>query len=312
MRSEASAILEAVDEALQISEQAGIPLQISHLKLEGYRNWGGVEQLLDKIDGAKRDGIDVSCDQYPYTAYATFLSTILPFWAQTGGAIAVGKRLSDPDVRARLWADWKTDQRGWEERGGMREWSDFLITDCHPRPEVQGRNLADIASEDGKDPLDVAFDLIAISEGLAECACFCQAEDNVRRIMQHPLVAVGSDGYALAPYGILAQGKPHPRFYGTFPRVLGQYVREEKVLTLEEAVMKMTSISAERFGLNDRGVIREGAWADVALFNAQTVAEKSTYSDPHQYPEGIPYVIVNGRIVIDQGEHSGALPGRVL
>lgn len=160
--------------------------------------------------------------------------------------------------------------------------------------------------------MDTAFDLIVISAGPVECVCFGQLEDNVRILMRHPLVVVGSDGDALAPYGVLSKSKPHPRYYGTFPRVLGHYVRDEKVLSLEEAVKKTTSITAERFGLNDRGVIREGAWADLVLFNAQTVADRATYNDPHQYPEGIPYVIVNGEVVIDQGEHTGALPGQVL
>lgn len=194
----------------------------------------------------------------------------------------------------------------------MREWTDLLITDCRHRPEVQGKNIAEIAADEGKDPLDTALDLIVVSEGQVECVCFGQSEDNVRRLMRHPLVVVGSDGDALAPYGVLARSKPHPRYYGTFPRVLGRYVREEKVLSLEAAVKKMTSVTAERFGLNDRGLIRKGAWADIVIFNAQTVADRATYSDPHQYPEGIPYVIVNGTVVIDQYEHTGALPGQVL
>lgn len=312
MRNEASTVLDAVDEALTISEKSGAPLQISHLKLEGYRNWGNVEQLLAKIDSARARGVDVSCDQYPYTAYGTFLSIILPLWALEGGASTVGKRMKSSEVRSRLREDWNADPLGWEERGGMHVWSDFLITNCAQRPEVQGRFLTDIASEDGKDPLEVVFDLIEISEGMVSCACFCQDENNVRRIMQHPLVAIGSDSSALAPYGVTSQGKPHPRFYGTFPRVLGRYVREEKVIKLEEAVKKMTSQSAERFGLSGRGVIREGAWADLALFDTATVAEKATYTDPHQYPAGIPYVIVNGEVVINNGQHTEALPGRVL
>ena len=185
---------------------------------------------------------------------------------------------------------------------------------------MQGKNIAEIAADEGKDPLETAFDLIVVSEGQVECVCFGQLEDNVRILMRHPLVVVGSDGDALAPfgfaqggpYGVLARSKPHPRYYGTFPRVLGRYVREEKVLSLEEAVKKMTSVTAERFGLSDRGVIREGAWADLVLFNAQTVADRATYTDPHQYPEGIPCVVVNGVVVIDQGQHTGALPGQVL
>jgi len=220
--------------------------------------------------------------------------------------------LSDPQMRARLRKDWEENRAEWENRGGMRDWTDLLITDCAPRPGVQGKNIAEIAADERKAPLETALDLIVVSEGQVECACFGQLEENVRILMPHPLVVVGSDGDALAPYGVLAQSRPHPRYYGTFPRVLGRYVREEKVLSLEEAVKKMTSVTAERFGLSDRGVIREGAWADLVLFNAQTVADRATYTDPHQYPDGIAYVVVNGVVVIDQGQHTGALPGQVL
>ena len=312
IRSETNRLFEAVGEALEIADRAEIRIEISHLKLEGYRNWGGANRLLNTLKAARSRGMVVGCDQYPYTAGVSWLAYVLPYWAQAGGAGTVGKRLGDPQARVRLREDWVENRRAWEERSGMREWADLLITDCPLRPEVQGRTIAEIAEADRKDPLDVVFDLITISEGQVECVCFGQLEDNVRLLMRDPSVTVGSDGDALAPYGVLSRSKPHPRYYGTFPRVLGRYVREEKVLSLEEAVEKMTSISAERFGLRDRGMIQEGAWADLVLFNAQTVTDKATYNDPHQYPVGIPYVIVNGVVVIDQGEHTGTLPGQVL
>ena len=328
VRSETDRLFEAVAEAIEIGKQAEIRVQISHVKLEGYRNWEGADRLLamledadsrgtalpvpSAVEGSAAEGVRVGCDQYPYTAGVSWLAYILPYWAQAGGARAVGERLNDPEVRARLRKDWQENRAEWENRGGMRDWTDILITDCTPRPDVQGKNIAEIAADEGKDPLETALDLIVVSEGQVECVCFGQLEDNVRILMRHPLVVVGSDGDALAPYGVLARGKPHPRNYGTFPRVLGRYVREEKVLSLEEAVKKMTSVTAERFGLSDRGVIREGAWADLVLFDAQTVADRATYTDPHQYPEGIPYVVVNGVVVIDQCEHTGALPGQVL
>jgi len=321
VRSETDRLFEALAEAIEIGKQAEIRVQISHVKLEGYRNWEGADQLLAMLEDAgsrgpalsTAEGVRVGCDQYPYTAGVSWLAYILPYWAQAGGARAVGERLSDPEVRARLRKDWEENRAEWEDRGGMRDWTDILITDCGgPRPDVQGKNIAEIAADEGKDPLETALDLIVVSEGQVECVCFGQLEDNVCILMRHPLVVVGSDGDALAPYGVLARGKPHPRYYGTFPRVLGRYVREEKVLSLEEAVGKMTSVTAERFGLSDRGVVREGAWADLVLFDAQTVADRATYTDPHQYPEGIPYVVVNGVVVIDQCEHTGALPGQVL
>jgi len=312
IRSETNRLLEAVAEAIEIGKQAEIQVQISHIKLEGYRNWEGVDQLLTILEDAHSQGVRVGCDQYPYTAGVSWLAYILPYWAQAGGGRAVSERLNDPEMRALLRKDWQESRNEWEDRGGMRDWTDLLITDCVPRPDVQGKNIAEIAEEEGKDPLESVFDLIVISEGQVECVCFGQLEDNVRILMRHPLVVIGSDGDARAPYGVLSRGKPHPRYYGTFPRVLGHYVREEKVLSLVEAVKKMTSITTERFGLSDRGVIREGAWADLVLFNAQTIADRATYTDPHQYPDGIPYVIVNGVVVIEQGEHTGALPGQVL
>ncbi len=312
VRSETDRLFEAVAEAIEIGKQAEIQVQISHIKLEGYRNWEGVDRLLAMLEDAGSQGVRVGCDQYPYVAGVSWLAYVLPYWAQAGGTKAVAERLGDPEVRAQLRRDWEENRPEWENRGGMRDWTDILVSDCDPRPDVLGKNIAEIAADEGKDPLEAVFDLIVVSEGQVECVCFGQLEDNVRTLMRHPLVVVGSDGDALAPYGVLARSKPHPRYYGTFPRVLGRYVREERVLSLEEAVKKMTSVTAERFGLTDRGVIREGAWADLVLFDAQTVADTATYDDPHQYPEGIAYVVVNGVVVVDQGQHTGALPGQVL
>ncbi len=312
IRNEGDHLLEAIAEAIEIAEQAEIRVEIAHLKLEGYRNWEGADRLLASLDDAHSRGVSVGCDQYPYAASSTWLAAILPYWAQAGGAKAIAERLSDPQTRTRIREDWEENCADWDNCGGVREWSNVLVTDCDPRPDVLGKSIVEIADAEGKDPLEAALDLIVISEGQAAGVFFDQLEDNVRTLMRHPLVVVGSDGNSLAPYGVLGQRKPHPRSYGTFPRVLGRYVREEKVLTLEEAVKKMTSITAERFGLTDRGVIREGAWADLVLFDAQTIADRATFIDPHQYPVGIPYVVVNGVVVIDQGQHSGALPGQVL
>ncbi|HHH82385.1 MAG TPA: D-aminoacylase [Chloroflexi bacterium] len=312
VRSETDHLIEAVEEAIEIGQQADIAVQISHIKAEGYRNWGAIDRLARVLEEASLRGVDLHCDQYPYDAGLSWLAYILPYWAQAGGSLEVAQRLRDPTVRSQLREDWEANRSQWEERGGMRSWDDLMITTCHARPEIQGRTVAAIAKDQGKDPFEAALDLIAMSEGQVECVGFGQLEENVRALMRHPLVVVGSDGESLAPYGILAQIGTHPRSYGTFPRVLGHYVRQEKVLSLEEAVRKMTSTTADRFGITDRGVIREGAWADLVLFDAQTVADNATYTDPHQYPTGIPYVIVNGVVVIDQGRHTKELPGQVL
>lgn len=312
IRDEGKHVLEAIAEAIQIGEHAEIPVEIAHLKLCGHRSWANTDKLLALLDDALSQGASVGCDQYPYAVSSTWLAAVLPYWAQTGGSEAIAKRLSDPVERSRIRKDWEENRAGWENRSGVREWSAVLVTDCPPRPDVLGKSVAEIAEAEKKDPLEATFDLIVISQGQVAGAFFDQLEDNVRTFLRHPLVVVGSDGSALAPHGVLGQRKPHPRAYGTFPRVLGRYVRDKKVLTLEEAVRKMTSVTAERFGLLNRGLIRSGAWADLVLFDGHTIADRATFTDPHQYPDGIPYVLVNGVVVVDQGEHTGALPGRVL
>jgi len=312
IRSESDRLLEAVAEAIEIGEEANIRVEVAHLKLSGYRNWEATDRLLTALEDGGARGVRVGCDQYPYTASATWLSAILPYWAQTGDAKAIATRLSEPEARTRIREDWEENRAEWDSRTGVRDWSDIVITDYAPEPDVLGRSIADVADAEGEEPLELVLDLIVMSEGQAAAVFFDQLEDNVRTLMRHPLVVIGSDGSALAPRGVLGQRKPHPRSYGTFPRVLGRYVREEKVLSLEQAVKKMTSVTAERFGLTDRGVVRQGAWADLVLFDAQTVADRATFTDPHQYPLGIPYVLVNGVVVIDQGQHTGALPGRLL
>jgi N-acyl-D-amino-acid deacylase len=312
IRSESDLVLEAVAEAIEIGQQAGIGVEVAHLKLESYRNWGNIDRLVATLDDAQAQGLRVGFDQYPYIACNTWLAAMLPYWAQAGGSRAVADRLRDPEVRAQLRQDWEQKRAEWDNRTGVRDWTDVFVSDSPTRPELLGQTIAEIAEAEGKDPLEAAFDLIVVSEGQAGCVWFTQLEENVQTLMRHPLVVVGSDGSSLKPEGALGQRKVHPRNYGTFPRVLGRYVREEKVLSLEEAIKKMTSITAERFGLTDRGAIREGAWADLVLFDAEKVSDWATFTDPHQYPEGIPYVIVNGQVVIDQGRHTGALAGQVL
>ena len=312
IRSESDGALAAVAEAIEIGQRAEIGVEIAHLKLSGIRNWHKIDGLVAMLDDAVRAGVRVGADQYPYHASSTWLAAMLPYWAQGGGPRAVAERLHDPDVRTQLKHDCEENRAEWENRAGVREWSEIIISDCDARPEVLGLSVAEIAEAGGTDPLDAAFDLIAISEGQANAVWYTQSEEIVRTLMRLPIVVVGSDGYSLSPEGVLGRRKVHPRSYGTFPRVLGKYVREEGVLTLEEAVRKMSAVPAERFGLTDRGVIREGAWADLVVFDAGTVTDRATFAEPHQYPAGIPYVIVNGQVVIDDGTHTGALPGRVL
>lgn len=312
IRNESDRVLEALTEALEIAELAGIQLEIAHVKLSGHRNWGKIDPLLGLLDGAYSRGVKVGCDQYPYNASSTWLTGILPYWAQKDGIRAIKQRLQDPEMRTRIKEDWEDNRAEWDSRSGVYDWSDILISDCDVGLDAVGKNVAEIAGAEGKTPLEAALDLIVMSERQVECVFFDQLEDNVRTLMQHPLVAVGSDASAISPVGVFGKSKTHPRTYGAFPRVLGHYVREEKVLSLAEAVRKMTYDTAERFGLTDRGVIREGAWADLVLFDANVVIDKASFLDPHRYPEGIQYVFVNGEIVIENRQHTGALPGKVL
>jgi N-acyl-D-amino-acid deacylase len=312
IRSESDGVLKAVEETIEIGKQAEIQVQYSHVKICGHRNWEMIDDLVTLLESDKAQDARLGCDQYPYIASSTVLSSILPYWAQEGGGKLIAQRMKDQAIRDLLRKDWHQNRIDWDSRSGVRDWNDLLVTNCLSRPEVIGMTIEEISSRDNLDSFDAAMNLIALDDAQIVVVYFDQHEDIVKKLIKLPFVAIGSDSMGASPYGILGQSSPHPRCYGTFPRVLGRYVREEKVISLEEAIKKMTSLSAERFSLTDRGVIREGAWADIVLFDALVVSDKATFTDPHQYPEGIEYVIVNGEIVIHQGEHTGALPGQIL
>lgn len=312
IRSESDALFESIDEAIEIGKQSGAQVHISHLKLEGYHNFEGADELLEKIENANRAGIPTGVDQYPYDASSTWLGAMLPNWSQAGGSEAVGERMKDPEIRKQLRKDWEENRIDWQNRGGVNTFDQILVVSAQGRPEVIGMNVQEIADQDGKDPLEVLFDLIEISKGGASGVWFDQLEDNVRKLMQYPRLSIGSDGLAVAKEGPSATRMGHPRSFGTFPRVLGRYVREYGVLPLEEAVRKMTSQTAAYFHLEGRGRVSVGNWADIVLFDPQTVIDKATFVEPAQYPEGIPHVMVNGQWVIRDGAHTGALPGKVI
>jgi N-acyl-D-amino-acid deacylase len=309
IRGEGATLLDAVAEAIQVGREGGLPAQVSHIKAAGRPNWGKVADALALIDAARAQGQDVMADVYPYTASSTTLRTLLPDWVLEGGIDAMLKRLADPRDRERI----RRELTGGGE-GLLRglEWSDIMVAYAPSRPEAQGRRLAEIAAARGEDPLDAAIEVIVAEQGKGYMILFQLDEADLRRALAHPHVMIGSDGSALAAEGPLAVGKPHPRSYGTFPRVLGRYARDERALTLPEAVWKMTGLPARRLGLADRGVLAPGAMADVVVFDAATVADRATYEDPHRYAGGIGHVLVNGRVVVADGEHTGALPGRVL
>ena len=303
IRGEGDRLLDAVSEAITIGKKAGVAVQLSHHKAVGRANWGKVKHSLALIDQARAANLDVTADQYPYIAASNSLSASLPPWMHEGSKNELLKRLTDPQVRARL-------RQGMAVREGY--WEDTKISYCPGHAEYEGLSLQEIAELRGADPYETTFDLLYEEEAGVQVVRFGMSEEDVRTVMRHPMVMVGSDASALAPYGVLFRGKPHPRNYGTFPRVLGKYAREEQVLSIEEAVRKMTSLPAQKLGLQDRGKIQAGMWADITIFNPQTVQDKATYLDPHQYPCGIEYVLVNGKPVIVQGEHTGELSGKTL
>jgi N-acyl-D-amino-acid deacylase len=311
IRGEGATLLEAVDEAIRIGREAELPVQISHLKAAGRPNWGKVAQALARIDAAVAEGIDVQADVYPYTASSTSLRTLLPDWALEGGIDAMVARLADREVRERIRKELAAPVTGQSllDRVG---WEHIMIAYCPRRKDAEGQRLSEIAAVRGMDPLDAAIELIVDEVGKASMILFQLDEADLARALTHPRVMIGSDGSSLAPYGELGEGKPHPRSYGTFPRVLGEYARERRLFSLPQAVHKMTGLPARRLGLKDRGLIRVGARADLVVFDARRIADVATYTDPHRYPTGIEHVLVNGRWVIRDGEHTGVLPGRVL
>lgn len=311
MRNEADYWLEAIEETLEVAGQAGVGLLISHFKAVGRHNWHKMPQALARLERARDEGIDVAFDQYPYTAGSTLLSAILPPWAVEGGPSRMLERLRVPANRERIKREIESglppEAGGWDNLARCAGWDGIFITSVQSEAHrwCEGKSLAEIAAVRGQDPADAAFDLLLEEQGAVGMVDFIASEECVEQALRHPLQMVCTDG-------LLLGSKPHPRSYGAFPRVLGRYVREKKVLTLQEAIRHMTSMPAQRLGLRDRGLIREGYWADLVVFDPDTVSDTATYDNPRQFPQGVLYTLVGGEVVIDAGRYSGARPGRVL
>ncbi|HKG60515.1 MAG TPA: D-aminoacylase [Pyrinomonadaceae bacterium] len=314
-RSEANTIDASLDEVFEIAQKAQIPVEIWHLKTAYKKNWGRMSHVLARIKQARDRGLDVTADIYPYIAGSTALSACLPPWAQEGGVDKMLARLRDPQTRQRLKKEISEDQTEWENiylgSGGP---SGVLIGSVVNREldSLQGKRISEIAAEQRKDPLDTVFDLILADHGQTGAIYFMMSEADMRAAMQAPFVSFCTDSGSRATDGPLAGSKSHPRGWGSYPRILGRYVRDEKLLSLEAAINKMTGAPAARVGLRDRGLIKEGMFADITIFDPAKVIDKATFESPNQYPVGIEYVLVNGKISVDKGQRTAALAGRVL
>jgi N-acyl-D-amino-acid deacylase len=320
LRYDGEKLREGIEEAIAIGEGAGIPVHIFHLKVTGAPNFGRMKEVIGLVEAAQKRGVEISADQYPYVASSTGLSQTIPPWAHEGGGAKLAERLKDPETRARIRKEMDDRHPTWENRLiSAGSWHNVQIASVPARTGIEsgykryeGRRVDEAAKEAGKDPYDFVFDMLIANNGSVGCVWFIINEDDLKLAMKQPWVSVGSDGSALATSGPLRNGVPHPRNFGTFPRVLGKYVREEHVLSLEEAVRKMSGLTAQQMHIVDRGLIKDGMAADLVVFDPATIADKATFTDPFQYSVGVSTVIVNGRIVLDNGRHTGERPGVVI
>jgi len=315
MRNEGTGILPALDEALRIGREAHIPVEIWHLKVGGKPSWGRMPEVVAKINAARAQGLDVSANTYAYTAWFNDFSAFIPAWAHDGGNAKLIERLKDPAMRERIRKDMLTPSDQWDN-----EWQEIpgpeavLIGVVHNSQllPLQGKTLAEIAKIANKDPMDALFDLLIEDHALTSVAVFGMSEPDVALALQQPWVSVDNDSSGTSPEGILGQEHPHPRAYGTFPRILRKYVREEHMLTLEDAIRKFSALPAQRMRLGDRGVLKVGLCADIVIFDPETVHDVATFENPNQLSQGMEYVLVNGVPVIERSNMTGALPGKVL
>jgi len=316
-RTEGRGVFESVAEALEIGRRANLPVDIIHIKIAEHSMWGQMPELISTISAARARGQQVQANVYPYRAGQNNLATIIPPWAHEGGAQALIARLKDPSLRPRIedeilhgipGSNWYDHWTATGSPEGM-----LLVSLSNPQyKQFEGKRLSEVITTLHKPPLDVLFELLEQNNGSVPTIYFHHSEDDMRYALKQPFVSIGSDGSALATEGPLARGNPHPRSFGTFARVLGVYVRQEKLISLEEAIRKMTSANTAKVHIFDRGLLRPGQWADVTVFNADTIIDHATYEKPQQYSTGVEYLLVNGKLVIDHGQHTGARPGVVV
>ncbi len=315
MRSESDNVLVSIDESLRIGREAHIPVEIWHIKVAGKKNWGRMPEVVAKINQARAQGEDISANTYAYPAWFNSMSAFIPPWAHDGGDLKLIERLKDPATRARIRKDMETPSKDWDN-----EWDEIAgpqdvmigVVQNPALKKFQGKRLSDVAQAWNKDPMDALFDLLIEDKAFTSCAVFGMSEPDVALALQQPWVSVDNDSSGTSPDGILGEEHPHPRAYGTFPRILRKYVREEKKLTLEDAIRKFSALPAQRMRFVDRGVLKQGMWADVVIFDPEAVRDLATFDNPNQLSQGMEFVLVNGVPVIENGKMTGALPGKVL
>jgi N-acyl-D-amino-acid deacylase len=312
IRGESSMLLDSIAEAIRIGDEGGVGVQVSHVKASGKENWPKIDAALRLLEDARARGVDVLGDVYPYNAGSTKLDNLMPAWAHDGGIGRLLERLADRATRQKITEECLVDGERWRtvSQGGTG-FDQIFIASCKRR-EVEGLNLAQLARQTGRPPAEALMDLLLEQKCTVGMVSFSQSIENVAKVIAHPLLMIGSDSIPLFEGEGDRPGKPHPRTYGTFPRVLGEYARDRGLVSMETAVHKMTGMAAQRLRLKDRGVLREGLAADVTIFDPATVRDESTFPDPHRYPTGLPYVIVNGAVVVDRGHMSAERAGRIL
>ncbi len=314
MRSEGKYLIEAIDEALHVAENSGASVEISHMKCEVPANWGKAQDALSRIDRSKEKGNRIDFDQYPYRAYQCGLLEIFPTWAKENGAERMIAALRDKALRNKVIKDMTLSPFDWDNPMDGLGWDQIRLNGFNREGNqvLEGLTVDRIAEHLAMPPLEAVFRVFEDEQGGLSMIVFSMNEEEVIQIMQHPAGMFGSDGCAVAPYGPTAARKVHPRFYGTYPRILGRYVREKQVISLERAIHKMTGLPARKLRLKDRGMLKKGYQADIVVFDENQIADTATFENPHQYPRGIHHVLVNGQPVIADGEHTGRLPGKIL
>lgn len=314
MRSEGKDVFESINESIDVSNDTGVSVLITHLKLSHQPHWGEAKKALNLIDHARNQGLNIDFDIYPYDAYGSGLIDLMPPWVKEDGAVQMATLLTDKKIQSKVIKEMKMQHDDWDNPLIGLSWDDIKIAllTSEKNKIYEGMTITEIADKMNVSPYQAVINLLIDEKGGIKSIYFAMDEHDVQTFMKHPRAILSSDGRAVAPYGLLGEGSVHPRYYGTFPRILGRYVRDKKVISLEEGIKKITSLPAQKMKINKRGELKEGYYADIAIFNKRNIIDLATFDKPHQYSVGVEYVIVNGKVVVENSEHTGVLSGAIL